>query len=76
MVTVWHRRQRFAIVQKIIDGHGGRIHVSSEPGKGATFSIWLPVASPLVEKSLVSVVRAELSEQRKQAAPRPPLNKE
>jgi signal transduction histidine kinase len=32
-----------AIAKKIIDGHGGTLTVSSEPGKGATFVITLPL---------------------------------
>lgn len=32
-----------AIVAKIVDGHGGKMTVDSEPGKGSTFHISLPV---------------------------------
>lgn len=31
-----------AIVHKIIEAHGGRIHVQSQPGSGSTFTIALP----------------------------------
>ncbi len=31
-----------AIVHRIVENHGGRIHVQSEPGKGAVFEIVLP----------------------------------
>ena len=37
-----------AICREIIEHHGGRIEVASEVGKGTTFTIYLPVASPLV----------------------------
>jgi signal transduction histidine kinase len=33
-----------AIVARIVDGHGGRMAVESEPGKGSTFRIYLPVS--------------------------------
>lgn len=36
-----------AISQQIITQHGGRIDVLSEPNKGTTFSIKLPIKSPL-----------------------------
>ena len=32
-----------AIVAKIVDGHGGRMTLDSEPGKGSTFRLSLPI---------------------------------
>jgi signal transduction histidine kinase len=31
-----------AIARKLVELHGGRIGVSSEPGQGASFTVWLP----------------------------------
>lgn len=35
-----------ALVRHFADAHGGRVTVASEPGKGSTFSLWLPLSSP------------------------------
>lgn len=36
-----------AICKEIVDRYGGNIDVESEPGEGATFTVWLPVESHL-----------------------------
>jgi CheY-like chemotaxis protein len=41
----------------VVDRHGGEISVESEPGKGAVFTVWLPVGADAVE-SLPAPARA------------------
>ena len=36
-----------SIVQRIVDGHSGRISVISEPGQGSAISLWLPKSASL-----------------------------
>ena len=35
-----------AIASRIALAHGGRITLKSEPGKGSTFAMWLPMRIP------------------------------
>ena len=36
-----------SISYSIVDGHGGKISLKSEKGKGTTFTVWLPVYEPI-----------------------------
>lgn len=38
-----------ATVKAIVDGHGGRLVVSSDLGKGSVFSVFLPITRPVVD---------------------------
>lgn len=41
-----------SIVQWIVQLHQGKVHVAGEPGKGATFEIWLPVSTTVPQTNL------------------------
>jgi signal transduction histidine kinase len=41
-----------AIVKSIAEAHGGRVEVESAPGRGTTFTVWLP-AAPDLPRSVV-----------------------
>ena len=43
------------VVKHIIEGHGGRVEVHSQPGRGTTFTLWLP-AEPNAEKPRAGTV--------------------
>ncbi len=40
-----------SLVQRIADAHGGRVELVTEPGRGSTFTLCLPVAPDRPETS-------------------------
>ncbi len=41
-----------AIVQRLVEAHQGHIQVTSKPGEGTTFVIWLPLVDPTENQSV------------------------
>jgi signal transduction histidine kinase len=38
-----------SLVRHFAEAHGGRVTLTSQPGQGSTFSVWLPIAEPCHE---------------------------
>lgn len=50
-----------SVVNGIILGHGGNLQVSSQPGKGSSFKICLPIHQDLPERLNVSPTALNIS---------------
>jgi two-component system phosphate regulon sensor histidine kinase PhoR len=53
-----------ALVKHILNRHGGRLTIESEPGQGATFSTYLPLARHMPDSPLQPPISAGLQQDR------------
>jgi signal transduction histidine kinase len=58
-----------ALVQHIVEAHGGRVEVASVPGEGSRFTLVLPVDGRRAEASVHGSVRGNMSAERHAGAP-------
>jgi two-component system phosphate regulon sensor histidine kinase PhoR len=44
-----------ALVKHIVNRHRGRLHISSAPGEGATFRVWIPLIEASAQPSQAAI---------------------
>ncbi len=42
-----------SIVKAVVEAHNGRVEASSEPGKGSTFTVYLPLPGKLTQNEKI-----------------------
>ncbi|MDE2291758.1 MAG: HAMP domain-containing protein [Elusimicrobia bacterium] len=47
-----------AVVKKVLDRHGGRVEVTTEPGRGSAFHLYLPLVDPKTMRAAAPARRA------------------